>query len=170
MTKSATRTPQEQDQRNVTTAWLMVSGLTDSSAATRIADALIAAGFTNGFPSTAHGAAIDQVFASLCSADRVRLGDLITRNANCSDWPKWLHAAMERAEHDDSLEDDRRTLVTQLRTLAQAMAAVHATHQRLVTGYDMEYAEETLFRTYLDQAELAIRTAIAVNPGKPQDR
>jgi len=158
------------DQRDVTAAWLMVSGLTDQLAATRIADALIAAGFTNGFPSTAHGAAINEVFANLRPADRIRLGDLITRNANCTDWPKWLHKALENAEHEDSIEDDRRTLASQLRNLAQAMAAVHATHQRLVTAHDVEYAEETLFRTYLDQAHLAIHTAIAVNPVKPQDR
>lgn len=176
MTDQATRTDVEEHHRDGTTTWLMLSGIADPSAAARIADATITAGFTDDtddqgfFTFIQTGANIGIVFAKLCSGDRIRLGNLIAHQTNHDEWPRWLHNALSDAENGDRIETGRKHLAEHLDHLAQTMAAVHAAHQRLLDEHDVEYAEETLFRTYLDQAHLAIRTAIAVNPVKPEDR
>lgn len=170
MTDQKTRTVQE--QRDTTTTFLIRLGITDSDAAARITDALLPAGFTDDLPTSAHGAAIDQVFACLIPSDRVLLGDLITRHTtdHAGAWPQWLHSALVRAENDDSIETDRATLAARLDDLAGAMNAVHAAHRRLLNAGDIEHIEDALFPHHLRQVDLGIRTLLVVNPTKPPSR
>jgi hypothetical protein len=148
-------------------------GITDAGIAARLAKTLTAKGYTPDFlPGPGQGSSMDEIFSELDSSDRIALGDLIAERdpSTAGDiWPKWLNSALESVENADRITALRQTFNTAINDAVAAVAAVGRIHNTLIEEFDVELAESRdgdMFETYLKKAELALRTAAAVNPVK----
>ncbi len=148
-------------------------GVTDAGIALRLAKTLTSKGYTPNFlPTSGHGDAAEELFRELDPSDRHELGDLISAadtSTTGNAWPTWLTNALDRVEHDDRIATLRQTFNTALDDAVAAVAAVGRIHASLMEAFDVELAEGRagiLFETYLQKADLALRTASALNPVK----
>lgn len=82
------------------------------------------------------------------------------------DWEQRVDHIIEAIVHSNLIDHGRKELRATLADAARAVAAVRGIYHSLaVELYDVEYAEGGfLFKHYLEQADLAIRTAAEVNP------
>lgn len=148
-------------------------GVTDAGIALRLARTLTAKGYTPSFlPTSRHGDSAEELFRELDSSDRHELGGLIAAadpSTTGYTWPAWLTNALERVENDDRITALRDVFNAALKDAVDAVAGVQRIHGSLVEAFDVEFAEgrdAVLFETYLKKADLALRTASAINPIK----
>lgn len=152
-----------EEQRDADVAECMRDCMVNSDAATRVVDTLAKYGFTlRDMPGPDHGDAITLVLAELGPSIRVNLCDYI---AGRNGWPKWLENAFHTIQADDQIRHARTDLRDKLAAAESAVRDAIAAYDRL-TGplYDIEYEGEKLIPHHLDQAHLAIRTAVRLNP------
>lgn len=147
-------------------------GITNPAITQRLADVLTTAGFTaDTLPSSAHGDAVCNLFTQLTPAERIELGEALALNTghdvDNKGWPDWLTKQLTQAEHDDEIARTRDKFNTQLTDTLHAMRRLQATRRELIDLHDGDMAEcGELFPHHLDQADIALRTAAALNPVK----
>jgi hypothetical protein len=164
--------------RNKQVDYLIALGVTDTTSAVRILEALTNYGFgPNDLPSSAHGSAIDLVLGELNPRERVQLGTIIALRGGAGEhdlWPDWLHTALERVEQQEQQENEVQSGLTALHdaltdTRAELARITHiVTRLDAVTGPDDDRAITDILRAQITAADLAVRTALALapNPGK----
>lgn len=151
-------------------------GINDQQIALRLARTLHAKGVSTltALPSRHDEGGLYQLFAGLTPAERLEAGDIIARreghDPDSKGWPDWLHSIMGQVEHGDRIGQARTDLAASLAALAEASANVQQVCDTLREEYDVDFMEggelTRLFTHHLAAADIAIRTAVRLNPVK----
>jgi hypothetical protein len=151
-------------------------GITDAQIALRLARTFITKGIatTSALPGIEDPAGILTLFAGLSSSERLEAGEIIARRAghdpDVDNWPDWLERLLEQAHNIDRINASRQKLAAALKGLDKAHRAVQSVCADLEEEFDVEFVEggdlSNLFRHHLEQAGIAIRTAVHLNPVK----
>ena len=156
----------DEEQRNAAVAELMRRGARDSSAATRIVDAITKHGHTIA-DMPAHE--VETVMRDLNIFDRYALAEALTHSETRGKqpWPAWLQDALAAAADSDAITAARGALLRSLAAAELAVRRVRDIHARLADELrDPEYAadDRDLLPYLINQSHRAIRAAAAVNP------